>query len=163
MEARLIKVADLEQINSCQDRVIDFQDRAVRALLLQEIAVRTDVYGGVSHYFLPEGVNGRVGHLGKELFEIVEQQLMLLGQHRQGRVVTHGERRLHAVLCHRDDLILDVLIGVTEDLVQPVAHLLSVNRDLAVGDLKVRQMEEIAVQPFPVGAPAGIVGFALLV
>ena len=163
MEAGFVQVPDLEEVYACQDRVVDFQNRAVSALFLQEIAVRADVYGSIGHYFLPEGVNGRVSNLGKELLEVVEQQLMLLGEHCQGRVVAHGEGRLHAVFRHGKDLVLDVLIGVSKNLVQPVAHLLCVNRDLAVGDLKVRQMEEIAVQPFPVGASAGVVGLALLV
>ena len=163
MEAGLVQITDLEEVYACQDRVVDFQDRAVGALLLQKIAVRADVYSGIGHYFLPEGVNGRVSHLGKELLEIVEQQLMLLGEHCQGRVVAHGKGRLHAVFRHGKDLVFDVLIGVAENFVQPVSHLLRVNRDLAVGDLKVRQMEEIAVQPFPVGASSGVVGLALLV
>ena len=163
MEAGFVQVPDLEEVYACQDRVVDFQNRAVSALLLQEIAVRADVYGGIGHYFLPEGVNGRVSHLGKELLEIVEQQLMLLGEHCQRRVVAHGKGRFHSVFRHGKDLVLDVLIGVAENLVQPVAHLLGMNRDLAVGDLKVRQMEKVAVQPLPVGASAGIVGLALLV
>ena len=162
-EAGLVQISDLEEVDAGQDRVVDFQDRTVGALLLKEIAVRADVYRGIGHYFLPEGVNGRVGNLGKELLEIVEQQLMLFGKHRQRRVVAHGEGRLHAVFRHGKDLVLDVLIGVAEDFIQPVAHLLGVDGNLAVGDLKVREVEEIAVQPLPVGASAGVVGLALLV
>ena len=163
VEAGLVQIPDLEKIDTCENRVVDFQDRAVGALLLKKIAVRADVYGGIRHYFLPEGVNGRVSNLGKELLEIVEQQLMLFGKHCQWSVVAHGQGRFHSVFRHGQDLVLYVLIGIAENLVQPVAHLLRVNRDLAVGDLKVRQMEEIAVQPFPVGASAGVVGLALLV
>ncbi len=38
---------------------------------------------------LADGVDGRVGDLGEELVEVVEEVARLLGEHRQRRVVAH--------------------------------------------------------------------------
>ena len=77
--------------------------------------------------------------------------------------MSHGKGRLDSVFRHGQDLVLHVLIGIAEDLVEPVADLLAVDRDLVVGDRKLVQMQEVPVQPLAVGHPASIVGLALLV
>ena len=88
---------------------------------------------------------------------------MGLGEDGQRRVMPHGKSRLHGIFRHGKDLVLHILVGVAEHLVEPVADLLGVNRDLVIGDRKLVQMQQISVQPFPVGPPVGIVGLALLV
>ena len=45
------------------------------------------------HAALPDGVNGRVGDLGKELFEVVGQVLALPGKDGKGGIGPHGARR----------------------------------------------------------------------
>ena len=46
LEAGHVHGLDLEQVGLGQDRVLDFQDLAVVGVLLQKIALRTDVDGG---------------------------------------------------------------------------------------------------------------------
>ena len=70
--------------------MVDLQHRAVGAFFLQEVAVRTDIDSRIGHDFFPQGIDGRVGDLGKELLEIVEQQLVGLGEHGQGGIMSHG-------------------------------------------------------------------------
>ena len=50
---------------------------AVLGLILQQVAVGTDVYAGGSDHLFTDGIDGRIGNLGKQLFEIVEKRLML--------------------------------------------------------------------------------------
>ena len=88
---------------------------------------------------------------------------MRLGEDCQRRVVAHGHGRLHAVLRHGKDPALHVLVSVTEYLVEAVAHLLGVDRDLAVGDREIGKVQEVPVKPLAVGASRGVVGLALLV
>ena len=85
------------------------------------------------------------------------------GEDRQRRIVAHGHGRLHAVLRHGKDPALHILVGIAEHFVEAVAHLLGVDRDLAVGDREIRKMNEVPVQPLAVGASRGVVGLALLV
>ena len=163
LEAGLIQMPDLQKIHPGQDGMIDLQHGAVAAFFLQKITVRADIDGRVGHDLFPQGVDGRIGHLGKQLLEIVEQELMSLGEHGQRSVMSHGKGGLHSVFRHGKDLVLHILIGIAEHLVEPVADLLGVDRDLVIGDRKLVQMQQISVQPFPVGPPVGIVGLALLV
>ena len=88
---------------------------------------------------------------------------MGLGEDGQRRVMPHGKSRLHGIFRHGKDLVLHILVGVAEHLVEPVADLLGMDRNLVIGNGKLVQMQQISVQPFPVGLPAGIVGLALLI
>ena len=64
---------------------------------LQQIAAGAHVHGGVGDNLFPDGVHRRVGHLGKELFEIIKQGLRMGRQQRQRRIGAHGGHRLIAL------------------------------------------------------------------
>ncbi len=49
----------------------------------------TDIFGQAHHELLAYGVDGRVGDLGELLAEIVEEDLWLVRQHGERRVVAH--------------------------------------------------------------------------
>ena len=49
---------------------------------------------------LPDGIDGRVGNLGKQLLEVVAQVLALLRQYGQRDVRTHGAQRFLARFDH---------------------------------------------------------------
>ncbi len=66
------------------------------------------------HQPFPQGVDGRVGHLGEQLLEVVEQQLGLIGEHGQRRVGAHRAHRLLAVGRHGADDHLQVFPRVAE-------------------------------------------------
>ena len=74
----------------------------------------TDVLAQRHDQFLADRVDGRVGHLGKLLAEIVEQQLRLVGEHGQRGVVPHGSGRLRSVRCHRDERAFDIFACIAE-------------------------------------------------
>ena len=97
--------------------MIDLKDGTVAAFFLQKITVRANIDGRVGHDLFPQGVDGRIGHLSKQLLEIVEQELVSLGEHGQGRVMSHGKSRLHSVFRHGENLVLHILIGVPKDFV----------------------------------------------
>ena len=71
--------------------------------LLQEIAVLPQIDRGGSNYLFTNRVDGRVRHLGKKLFEVVEQRMMRFRQHGNWCVHTHSRNRLPAVFRHGQD------------------------------------------------------------
>lgn len=78
MEALAIHMANLEHIHRSQNRVVDFEYRAVFGLFLQEVTARAKIGGGIGDNFLTNGVNRRVGDLSKHLLKIVKERLMVL-------------------------------------------------------------------------------------
>ena len=97
LEAVHLHILDLHQIRVGQDRMIDAQRLAVILLLLQHISRLAEIDRRGGNHLLTDGVDGRVCHLGKQLLEIVEQRLMLLGEDRQGRIDSHSPDLLSAV------------------------------------------------------------------
>ena len=77
--------------------------------------------------------------------------------------MSHGKSGLNSVFRHGENLVLDILVGVAEDFVKAVADLLRVDRNLVIGDGKFIQMQQISVQPLPVGLPEGVVGLTFLI
>ena len=163
MEARLIQRADLHQIHTGQNRMIDLQHAAVLRLFIQKVSIGTDVNRGIRDHLLTQGINRGIGNLGKQLLEIIEQQLVLSGEHGKRNIMPHRGRGLHAVFCHRENVIPHVLVGVTENLIELVAKLLIVGRYFFVRDGKSGQMQQVAVQPLTVRLTTCIKALALLV
>ena len=158
-----VQSLDGQKLYPGQDRRIQLQNTAVPALFLKKISVGAKVDRGVRHHLLPEGIDGRVRDLCEHLLEIVEQRLMMLRQHGDGHVVTHGSGGLDPVLRHGKDHVQDVLVAVAEDLVEAVAHGLGVDRDLPVRHRQILHLHQIAVQPFPVRVAPRVALLALLV
>ncbi len=73
---------------------------AVFGGLLEQVLIAADESLQGGHQIFSDGVQRWVGDLGEELLEIVEQQLGLVRQHRQGGVAAHGPHRLGAVKGH---------------------------------------------------------------
>ena len=88
----------------------------VLGAILQDVAFPADEGDEAHHHLLADGVDWRVGHLGEELVEVVEEAARLLGQHRERGVVAHGAHRLLGVLHHRGHEDPQVLERVAEDL-----------------------------------------------
>ena len=72
------------------------------------------VCGQAHDQFLPDGVDGRVGHLGEQLLEIIEQERRLSGEDGQRRVISHGAEGLRAFQHHGTDNQLHILLGKSE-------------------------------------------------
>ena len=110
---------------------------------------------------LADGVERRVGDLGEQLGEVVEQQPGPRRQHGDGRVGAHRAQRLGAGAGHGLDQDLELLGGVAED---PLAV-----DDRAVGPQLVGpegqavQLDQLGVQPLLVGVGGGQAGLELVV
>ncbi len=102
-----------------EDGRVQFDHAAGLGRGLQQIAFRAQ--GGLARGddLLADGVYGRVGDLGEELFEIVVQKLRLVGEHGQGCVRAHGPDGLHPVLGHGLHEDPQVLVRVSEGLLFP--------------------------------------------
>ena len=61
---------------------------------LKQVALASSPGEDRGHKLLADRIQGRVGHLGEELLEVVEQGLGPVGEHGQGRVVAHRADRL---------------------------------------------------------------------
>ena len=162
-EAGAVHGTNLHQLHRGDDRIADLQNPAVFRLFLQQIAVRADVDRGVGDDLLPKRVDGRIGHLGKELLEIVEKGLMLFGQHRQGNVRAHGGDLLRAGSRHGQNGIVDVLVSIAKGFVQLIPELLGVHGNLLIGDGKLLQGHQVLIQPLAIGLPGGKSRLAFLV
>ena len=119
VETRLLHMPDLHQVRRGEDRVVDLEHLAVLRLFLEEVAVVADIDGGVCDYLLADGVDGRIGDLCKELFEVVEQRLPPVVQYGQGNIDPHGGGGLGPGPCHGEDGVAHVLIGIAEGLLKP--------------------------------------------
>ena len=156
LEARHVHVLDLQQVGVGQDGVVHLEHLAVLRLILQQVAVGTDVNAGGGDHLLPEGVNGRVRHLCEPLFEVVEQRGMLAAEHGKRGVGAHGTGGLCARPRHGKDHGVHVLVLVAEHFLQPGQLLAGVAFHLHVGDLQPAQLHQIAVDPLAVGLAAGV-------
>ena len=128
---------------------------------IQQVALRADRAAQRGDDLLTDGVQRRVGDLGEQLREVVEQHPRAVGQHRHRGVRAHGPQRLHAVLGHGGQEDPQFLLGVAEDL------LAAGDRHRGVHDvLALRQFLEVddtGVQPFLVRALRGQLGLDLIV
>ena len=163
LEARHVHVFDLEQVGGGQNGVVDLEHLAVFGLVFQQVAMGTHVDAGGGDDFLPDGVDGRVGHLREPLLEVVEQRRVLAAQHGQRGVGAHRAGRLCAQPGHGEDEVLDLFVLVAEHLLQAGQLLAGVAGHLDVGDLQALELDQIAVDPLAVGLAAGVVFLQLLV
>ncbi len=128
---------------------------AVLRLGLKQVQLGAHHYLGGGDQFLANRVDWRVGHLGKELLEIVVKQLRVVGQSRRRRVVAHGAQSLDPVGSHRRHQNAQLLKCVAENLL-PLEHGSVVNTRyfrLRLGHLV--QADQVLVKPLAVRMRAG--------
>ena len=107
-----------------------------------------DIFGQRHDQFLAYGVDGRVGHLGKLLPEVVEEHLRAVGKHSQRRVVAHRGSRLLTFHCHGNNRGFDILGTIskhhlpTQQIGYGVFHMPS--------RLQLLQLNAVGVQPLAV-------------
>ena len=162
-EAGAVHGPDLHQLHGGEDGIADLQHPAVFRLLLEQVAVGADVHRGIGDDLLPQCIDGRIGHLGKELLEIVEQRLVLFRQHRQRNVRAHGGDLLRTGAGHGQNGIVDILVGVAEGLIQLLPLLLGIDGYLFVGHAQLLQANQVGIQPLAVGLAGSEGGLAFLI
>ena len=136
-----------------QHRAVQLDQPGVRRSFGEDVAPVADVSGQAHHQLLADRVDRRIGDLREQLFEVVEQQLRLVRQHRQRRVVAHRTDRLLAGGGHRLDDQFDILAGVAETLL----HRDEIVPQLRRGDFGEQPVHRnlVLLHPAPVGAAAG--------
>jgi hypothetical protein len=99
--AVLVDVHDLGEVVVVDDRERQHDLPAGRGGRLEQVLLRADAAGQRGDQLLADRVQRRVGDLGEQLAEVVEQQPRLLAQHGHGRVGAHRADRLGAGPGHR--------------------------------------------------------------
>ena len=156
LEPGHLHVFQLQQLHAGEDGAAQLQNPAVFRGVAEEVPVRAHIHRGIRHDLLPQGVNGRVGYLGEELLKVVKQGLLLVRENRQGDVRPHGHGGLVPGLCHGQDGLAHVLIGVAKNGVQLVPQGLVVDGYPPVGGGQVVQGDQLPVQPLSIGVGGGV-------
>ena len=90
VEALVTDVAEQVELRVGQDRMRQAHHLAVVLIRRQDArADPSDILEEGHHHLLADGVDGRVGHLGELLAEIVEERLRTFCQNSQRRVISH--------------------------------------------------------------------------
>ena len=101
LQVIVLRFTDRDQIRRCQDGGLHVQLAAVQGCFGEKVALPPDGHRQGRDQFLANGVQGRVGHLGEQLTEIVVEQAGLLGENGQGDIVAHGTGGFYAPFGHR--------------------------------------------------------------
>ena len=112
-----LNVANALHVLTGQNRLLRFEARLrLRRVVAQQIRARADEGDERHHQFFTNRIDRRIGHLRKQLAEIVEQRLCLVRQHGQRSVVAHGARGFFAIRDHRRQDDFEVLLRVAKRL-----------------------------------------------
>ena len=156
-----VQIDQLGQFVVAQDRVR--QQDLMTGLRggVEQVALGTDGRLQAGHHFFADGVQRRIGHLGKQLLEVVEQHPRPRRKHRDRCVGAHRTQRLEAGPRHGRDQHAEFLVGVAEGLL-PQHH--PVVRHPNVGPLRqIVEVELLGRQPLPIGVLGGQFGLDLLI
>ena len=128
----------------------------------EDIALGADVADERHDHLLADGVDGRVGDLREQLFEVVEERLRLVGEAGKRRVDAHGAEGLFAVGGHGSHQRANVFVGVAKC---PLAAddggmVRAVNLE---GFGKLVERDLVFFEPLAVRLHAGKLGFQFVV
>ena len=150
LEAFLLHSLDLQQICVGQDRVVDSEHAAVLRFLFQQVSVLAHIDYRGSNDLFTDSVDRRIGHLREQLFEIIEQRLMMVGQRRQRHVDSHGRSSLGTIGRHAHDRSSHIFIPVAECFLKALQFFRRVLLDSLVGNLQFRKTYQAVIQPLTV-------------
>ncbi len=109
--------ADLLEIRIRENWLAHLEALETRgALEIEQVRPRADDRDEAHDQFLTDRVDRGIGHLRKVLLEIGEQQLRLVRQRRDRRVVAHRADRLLALDRHRRHQDAQIFLGVAKGL-----------------------------------------------
>ena len=115
----------------------------------QDIALFADVADERHHHFFPDGIDGWIGYLGEQLFEVVEQRLGFIGKTGQRRIGSHGPEGFFAIGGHGGHQEGDVFVGIAE------RALPGIDRG-RVGCMHPRRFVQIVESNLVIGQPLAI-------
>ena len=76
---RIGDLADLLKLGICQNRLFDPDAAAGLRMLIHQIRLGPDAGRQRHHQFFADRIDRRIGHLGEQLLEILEEQLRPIG------------------------------------------------------------------------------------
>ena len=110
-------VAQLGHVGEVQHRLADFEAHGrVDLVDVQQVGLGADEAVERHHDRFADRVDRRVGHLRKQLLEVVVQRLVLAREYGQRAVVAHGANAFFAIFGHGGHQELDVFLRVAKGL-----------------------------------------------
>ena len=106
----------LVEVGVEQDRRLEQHPVGVAEGLVEHVLLAADTGGQRHDVVFPQRIDGRVGDLGEHLAEVVIQSALAGGEHRHRGVIPHGAHRFLAVFTQYPDDLIQLLIGVAEQL-----------------------------------------------
>ena len=159
----LLDVAQLGHVGEVQDGLADFQaHRRVDLVDVQQVRLGADEGHQRHHDRFADRVDRRVGHLRKQLLEVVVQRLVFVGQHGQRAVVAHGANGFFTGRGHGGQQELDVFLCGAKGLLQIEQRHVGCGC-LHRGVCHVVEFDAQVFDPLLVGFGAGQTGLQLFV
>ena len=158
-----IDAADFFELMVAQNGMFKRHGVTGQRVFSQQIGVAADEAGEGHDQSFPDGVDGRVGDLGEQLFEIAAQVLWLVAEYGQRNIGPHRADGFLTVEAHRGDEVIEVFGGITEGLL--------IFEDLVVFEMgesdagfgQLFQPDLVFVEPFGVGLLGADLCFQLVV
>ena len=161
--APAVELLELGELVVVDDRHVQRDLAAALRRRHQQVALAPGAGEDGGHQLLADRVERRVGDLGEELLEVVEQRLGAVGEDGQRGVGPHRADRLLAVVAHRAEDVLEVFERVAE-------RLLAVEQGVVVGCSgrgpaagHLGQRDHVLAEPLAVGLRGGDPVLQLLV
>ena len=112
-----LDVAQLGHVLEVEHRLAHLQaHRGVDLVDVEQIRLGADKRHQRHDDGLADRVDWRVGHLGKQLFEVVVERFVFVREHGQGAVIAHGTQGFFPIGGHGCHQELEVFLGVTKRL-----------------------------------------------
>ena len=161
LEHRGIDAAHLLELVVAQDGLGHHELVRVLGGLVEQVALGAHRGLKAHHELLADRVDGRVGDLGEELLEVVEQRRLAVGEDGQRDVVAHGAVRLGGVARHRPEQHAQVLLGEAEGELARAQRLGARHARRALG--QVVEVDDVLAVPVAVGPAGGHAALGLAV
>ena len=152
--SRQVQGLDLRQLLVGEQRRLELQLPAVLRTFVEQVLLAADKRFQRSDQLLPDRVQRRVGHLGKQLLEIIKQGAVLVRQHRQRRVVAHGADRFVSGRGHGRGQHAQFFDGEAERALL-LPQVVTPGRRQRLGVRQAFQFYLIALEPIAIGLAAG--------
>ena len=120
---------------------------------MQQVSLRANGVAEAGDQLLADGIQGRIGYLGKQLREVVEQHPRLVAEYRNRRVGTHGAECLLPRPSHGQHQQLQLLQCVTKYPLAPQYRLVTPHLMITGG--KIIDMQQTGMQPVFIGMIGG--------
>ena len=147
-----------------QDRLVHLEPLDLGgAFEVEQVRPRPDERDQAHDQLLADRIDRRVRHLREVLLEVGVQQLGLVRQHRDGRVVAHRADRLLARVRHRRHQELQALLRVAERLLQIEQRHVGLLARHLLGQRQVAHLHLRALQPLLVGIARGEIGLEVVI